>query len=95
MEILLFDILWIGVLLLSISILSGVIFVTDLFAQHLVHKTVLSIIAWVIFSTLLGGHYAAGWRGPVASRWTLTGCVALMLAYFGSKIVLEMILQRG
>ncbi|WP_019529026.1 cytochrome C assembly family protein [Dasania marina] len=93
MEAMLFELLWIGVVLLSISILSGIVFLEDIFAQHLIHKTALSIAAWCIFSTLLWGHWQLGWRSQTAVRWTIGGFIALMLGYFGSKFVLEIILQ--
>ena len=94
MEELLFEMLWIGVTLLSISIITGAIFLDNMFAQHLVHKTIFSIAAWCIFSTLLWGRHQLGWRGRTAVKWTLGGFIALMLAYFGSKFVLELILHR-
>ncbi|UTF60561.1 inner membrane protein YpjD [Gilvimarinus sp. DA14] len=93
MESLLFEILWAGQILLSASIVSGIIFLDDIFAQHAVHKTVFTIIAWLIYSTLLWGRYKLGWRGYTAIRWTLVGFAMLMLAYFGSKLVLEFILN--
>jgi ABC-type uncharacterized transport system permease subunit len=95
MEAMLFELLWIGVALLTISIVSGIVFIDDIFAQHLVHKTVLTIAAWLLFSTLLWGHYRLGWRSKTAVRLTLAGFVLLMLAFFGSKLVLELILQRN
>lgn len=94
METLLFQMLGVGVFFLSISLISGFIFVENLFAQHLVHKTVLSILAWIIFSSLLLGRSRYGWRGQMAIQWTLIGFVSLLLAYFGSKLVLELILHR-
>jgi len=94
MEVLLFQMIAAGVFFLTISLLSGFMFIDDLFAQHLVHKTVLSIIAWVIFSGLLIGRFRYGWRGIIAIQWTLIGFVLLLLAYFGSKMVLELILKR-
>lgn len=94
MESMLFELLWIGVSLLTIAIVSGFVFIDDIFAQSLVHKTVLTIVAWVLFSVLLWGHYQLGWRSQTAVRLTLTGFVLLMLAFFGSKLVLELILQR-
>jgi ABC-type uncharacterized transport system permease subunit len=94
MESLLFQMLGTGLFFLTISLVSGFIFIEDLFAQHLVHKTVLSIIAWIIFSSLLAGKLRYGWRGKTAVRWTLTGFILLLLAYFGSKLVLEIILHR-
>ncbi|MEY4767904.1 MAG: hypothetical protein RL637_543 [Pseudomonadota bacterium] len=94
METLLFQMLTIGLLFLSLSLISGIVFIQDLFAQHLVHKTVLSLFAWLIFSGLLWGRWQYGWRGLTAIRWTFSGFVLLLLAYFGSKIVLEMILHK-
>ncbi len=93
MESLLFELLWAGELLLTLSIISGMIFIEDMFAQHLAHKTVLTIIAWVVYGVLLWGRHRLGWRGNTAIRWTLGGFCALMLAYFGSKLVLELILH--
>ena len=63
-------------------------------AQHLTHKTVLSGIAWVVFAVLLWGRWQFGWRGRTAIRWTLGGFVVLALAYFGDKLILELILGR-
>ncbi len=94
METMLFELLWIGVVLLTLAILSGFVFVEDLFAQHLVHKTVLTILAWLLFSTLLWGRFQLGWRAATAVRLTLAGFALLMLAFFGSKLVLELVLER-
>ena len=95
METMLFELLFVGVVLLTVAIASGFLFVDDIFAQHLVHKTTLTIVAWLLFSILLWGHHRLGWRSQVAVRLTLAGFVALMLAFFGSKLVLELVLQRG
>jgi ABC-type uncharacterized transport system permease subunit len=92
MEVLLFEVIVVGFVALTISLLSGLIFLENMFAQHLVHKTVLSIFAWFVFLILLIGHWKLGWRGRIAIRWTLAGFVSLMLAYFGSKFVLEIVL---
>ena len=88
MEKLLFEILWTGQALLSVSLVTGILFIDDIFAQHLVHKTLLSLAAWMIYAIMLWGRYYQGWRGIAAIRWTLGGFVFLMLAYFGSKLVL-------
>ena len=93
MESLLFGFLWAGWGLLSLSLISGWLFVEDLLAQHLAHKTLLSCFAWLVFGVLLWGRQQLGWRGHKAIRWTLAGFSLLMLAYFGSKLVREFILH--
>jgi len=94
MESLMFQLIAAGLLLLTLSLMTGFLFLDDMFAQHLAHKTVLSILAWLVFAILLLGRRRYGWRGQTAIRWTLGGFIALMLAYFGSKMVLELILKR-
>jgi len=94
METLLFRMIAIGFVLLTLALASGFVYLEDMFAQHLVHKSVLSILGWAVFGTLLLGHHVAGWRGPTAVRFTIGGIVLLVLAYFGSKLVLELILER-
>ena len=92
METLLFQFLGFGFVCLSASLLTGFVYLEDIFAQHLVHKTVLSIIGWFILGVLLFGRIRFGWRGKTAIRWTLSAFAFLMLAFFGSKLVLEFIL---
>ncbi len=94
MESLLFQMIATGILFLTISLMTGFIFIEDLFAQHLAHKTILAIVAWITFSCLLIGKTKYGWRGQTAVKWTLSGFTLLLLAYFGSKFVLELILHR-
>lgn len=94
MEQLLFLMIGLGFFMLSLSLLSGLLFVDDMLAQHLAHKTVLSVAAWATFGGLLWGRWRWGWRGRTAVRWALTGYAVLILAYFGSKLVLEQILSR-
>ena len=94
METLLFRIIALGFVMLSVALIIGGLYLDDMFAQHLVHKTILSLIAWALFAVLLWGRWQFGWRGRIAIRWTITGFLFLMLAYFGSKFVIEMILQR-
>lgn len=92
LETLLFRTIKAGFVLLSATLLTGVLFVHDLLAQHLVHKTVLSALSWVVFGALLAGRWRYGWRGPTAVRWTLVAMGLLVLAFFGSKFVLEVVL---
>lgn len=94
MEEFLIQLLAIGFFLLSLSLATGLMFVHDIMAQHLAHKTVLSILAWLLFGLVLLGRWLRGWRGMTLIRWTLGGFASLMLAYFGSKLVLELILDR-
>ncbi len=93
MENILFTMLGAGFLLLSLSLLSGFVFLDDMFAQHLVHKTVLSIGAWFLFGILLFGRWRYGWRGKRAVNWTFWAFTLLILAYFGSKFVLEFLID--
>jgi ABC-type uncharacterized transport system permease subunit len=94
-ENLLFQLIGTGFFFLSLALVSGAMFVQDLVAQHLVHKTVLSGIAWLVFGTILCGRWRYGWRGQPVIRWCLVAFVLLALAYFGAKLVLEEILGRS
>ena len=95
METLMFQLIGAGLVLLTLSLITGFLFLENMFAQHLAHKTILSLLAWLVFAILLLGRYRSGWRGTLAIRWTLGGFISLMLAYFGSKMVLELILNRA
>lgn len=93
-ENLLFQLIRAGLTLLTLTLITGALFVDNLFGQHLVHKTVLSIIAWLVFGALLFGRWRHGWRGRRAVNLTLAGMAFLLLAFFGTKAVLELILHR-
>jgi ABC-type uncharacterized transport system permease subunit len=93
MERLLFQSLRIGFYLLTLSLITGFIFIDDFFAQHLMHKTILSLVAWVIFAALIFGRKLFGWRGKQAIIATQVGFGVLVIAYFGSKFVLERLLS--
>jgi ABC-type uncharacterized transport system permease subunit len=96
MEMLLFRIIVVGFLLLSLTLFSGMMFSEELFGQPLkfTHKVVFGILSWCIFGALLAGRHVYGWRGRRALHYTLAGFVALILAYIGSKFVLEIVLHR-
>ena len=83
-----------GFLVLTLALVSGAFFIENLFAQHLVHKVALAIIAWLVFGVLLLGRLKFGWRGRKALRWTFAGYTLLGLSYFGSKIILENVLGK-
>jgi ABC-type uncharacterized transport system permease subunit len=96
MEALLFRLIHVAFVLLTFTLISGVFFSETLFGKALTfnHKTVFAILSWVIFAALLAGRHLRGWRGRIALRWTLAGFAALLLAYVGSRFVLEVILGR-
>lgn len=91
MEHLLFRLIAVGVVMLSIGLLSGFYYLDNLFGSGIAHKTILSILAWIIFSILLLGRWKYGWRGRKAVHWTLAGFIILMLAFFGTRIVQELL----
>lgn len=94
MECLLIRLIATGFGALTIALLSGAIYIENIFAQHLVHKTTLTLAAWLVFAILLFGHWRFGWRGRTAVRWTLGGTLVLIIGYFGSRFVSELILGR-
>jgi ABC-type uncharacterized transport system permease subunit len=96
MENLMFSMIGMGFLLLTLTLVSGIFFSEQVFGKALRfnHHIVLSMIAWLVFGILLAGHWRFGWRGRTALHWTLSGFVLLVLAYFGTKFVLEVVLHR-
>ncbi|GIX30461.1 MAG: hypothetical protein KatS3mg124_0933 [Porticoccaceae bacterium] len=93
MEALLFEFIGAGFVLLSLALLTGFLFVRDLWGQQLVHKTFFAILGWTVYAILLLGRVRFGWRGPTAIRFAIGGFAFLALAYWGSKLALEVILQ--
>lgn len=96
MEALLFRLIGTAFVLLTLALGSGILFSEELFGEafRINHKTVFASISWLLFGALLFGRKAWGWRGRIALRWTLAGFIALVLAYFGSRFVIEVLLQR-
>lgn len=84
-----------GFVVLLLAVVSGFAFVDNLFAQHLVHKTALSLLALALFGILVAGRQFAGWRGKRAVYLYLWGFAILFLAYFGSRFILEQVLGRS
>lgn len=95
METTLFQLISAGFILLTLGLITGFFFIEDIFAQHLIHKTVLSLFAWCVFATLIWGRLRYGWRGKTAIKWTLIGFIFLVFAYFGSKFVLEFLIPHA
>lgn len=96
LETLLFRLLGLGFILLTLSLATGMIFSEELTGKPLqfTHKILFGVLSWIIFASLLVGRHLRGWRGRVALRWTLSGFIALVLAYLGTKFVMEVILHR-
>ncbi len=96
LESVLFKLVWAGFILLTLSLGSGILFSEEVFGKAIgfSHKTFFAILSWLVFGALLAGRTIWGWRGRLAVRWTVTGFVMLLLAYVGSKFVLEVLLKR-
>lgn len=93
MDELLFEMIWLGTTILTVALLIGWPYVTDLMTQHILHKVVFSSIGWLVFVILLLGRYRYGWCNATASKWTLAGGGLLVLSYIGTKFVLEFLLS--
>jgi len=96
LERLLFRLVDVGFVLLTLALVSGALFSEDLFGKPLrfTHKVVFSVLGWLVFGALIFGRYRYGWRGRTALGWVLAGSGLLLLAYVGSKFVLEVLLGR-
>ena len=97
LERLLFACVWAGFLLLTVALITGAAFSEEIFGHALQfnHKIVFSIAAWIVFGGLLTGRRIRGWRGLVATRWTISGFVLLLFGYIGARLVLDVILHRA
>lgn len=89
MESILVQLTLIGFGLLSFALLSGIFFIEDMFAQHLIHKTFFSILSWFVYATFIYGHFKKGWRGQTAAKYTLWAYVLLLLSYLGTQVILS------
>lgn len=95
LETLMFRLILAGWAVLTVSLITGGLYIESLLAQHLVHKAVLSVLSWIVFGVLLFGRWRYGWRGRTALSLALAGMGFLLLAYFGSKLVLEILLSEN
>jgi ABC-type uncharacterized transport system permease subunit len=97
LEKLLFRVIGAAFVFLTLTLATGIAFSETLFGRALRadHKTVFALLSWLTFGLLLAGRYFYGWRGRTALRWTLSGFVMLLLAYVGSRFVLEVVLSRS
>lgn len=92
-EAILFEIIWVGLVLLTLAIISGALFIDNLFDQQIAHKTVFTILSWLLFAILIAARKFWGWRGLIAAKIAITGFALLMLGYLGSSIVIEYMIQ--
>jgi ABC-type uncharacterized transport system permease subunit len=97
LETLLFRVVGAAFVFLTLTLLTGIAFSEELFGRALPfdHKTVFAVLSWLTFGLLLAGRWRYGWRGRTALRWTLAGFSMLLLAYVGSRFVLEVLLGRN
>ena len=96
MEALLFELLVIGVGFLTIAVTSGFLFIDDIFKPRgMMHHVGITLASWVVFAVLIWGRFRHGWRGAQAARWAMSGFALLLLGYFGSKAVLELVLTKA
>ena len=97
MEKILFRLVFLGFILLSLTVLSGIIFSEQVLgvAFKWDHKTLLSLLSWALFGILLAGRQWRGWRGKTVLSFTLGGFLTLLMAYVGSRFVLEVLLHRS
>ena len=94
MEVLLFELLWVGQVLLSLGIIAGLLFIDDIWGiDGVIHKTFFSTLSWTAFAILLWGRHKLGWRGTTAIRGTLIGFTLLIVGFYGSKFALQYIIS--
>lgn len=85
-----FRVMFSGEVLLTLTLLSGAIYLADFFATQNIQKAIFSCLAWGVFGILLIGHRKLSWRGKRMIIYTISGMILLSIAYFGSRAMLEM-----
>ena len=82
--------------MLTLTLISGVVFSEQVFGRpwQFNHKFVFGLLSWGVFAALLMGHHFYGWRGRKAVHWMMSGYIFLLLAYLGTKFVMEVLLHR-
>ena len=94
MEAVMFQLTALAFTLLTVSLALGAAYVMNIRAQHLAHKIVFSVLAWLVFAVLVYGRWWLDWRGRRGVKYVIGGFTLLALAFFGTKFVLELILHR-
>ena len=94
MEAFLFELVWVGQMLLTLTITTAFLFFDDIWGvDGVIHKTVFSLLAWIVFAVLLWGRHQLGWRGQTAIRGTLIGFALLIIGFYGVKFALEYLIS--
>ena len=96
LEKMMFQAMWAGFALLTASVVSGTFFSEAVFGRPFTftHKNLFGVLSWFIYAALLLKRAMTAWRGKRPAVWTIVGFASLMLAYAGSKFVLEVLLHR-
>lgn len=96
-EQILFRLIWIAFAALTLTVMSGALISLALVGKWLAfdHKSIFTLLSWLTFGILILGRHLRGWRGRTALRYTLVGFAFVVLAYTGSRFVIEVILQRN
>ncbi|KAB7898272.1 inner membrane protein YpjD [Rouxiella sp. S1S-2] len=82
-----------GVILLTLTLCTGLLYMENLFSRENIDKAVLSILAWLVYIVLLWGHYHEGWRGRRVVWFSMAGAILLTLAYFGSRLIQQVMVH--
>lgn len=90
----LFHITQVGVILLTLTLCTGLLYMDNLFSRENIDKAVLSILAWFVYIVLLWGHYHEGWRGRRVVWFSMAGAVLLTFAYFGSRLIQQLMIHQ-
>lgn len=97
LERVLFRLIGTAFIFLTLTVISGLFFSDEIFGKPFTftHKSIFGLASWCLFAVLLAGRTLRGWRGKTATRWLLAGFSCLVLAYAGTRFVLEYLLQRS
>jgi len=82
-----FHVTQVGVVLLTLTLCTGLLFMEHIFSAENRDKAILSIAAWFVYIVLLWGHYREGWRGRRVVWFSFVGAFLLTMAYFGNRIL--------
>lgn len=76
-----------GQAMLTVTLISGMIYLHDFFAPEQIHKAIFSFLAWIVYSILLLGQWKFRWRGNPVLIYSILGIILLTIGYFGSHVI--------